>query len=43
MTNLSQFNKMPLANLLKDENKDLSRLEDIIKREQYSSFLMRYC
>ena len=38
MTNLSQFNKMPLANLLKDENKDLSRLEDIIKREQYSSF-----
>ncbi len=38
MTNLSQFNKIPLANLLKDENKDLSRLEDIVKREQYSSF-----
>ena len=38
MTDLTLFNQKPLTGLLTDENKDLSRLENIIKREQYSSF-----
>ena len=38
MNDLLEFNQKPLDSLLKNENKDLIRLEDIIKREQYSSF-----
>ena len=38
MTDLTLFNQKSLTDLLTDENKDLSRLENIIKREQYSSF-----
>ena len=37
MTDLTLFNQKPLTGLLTDENKDLSRLENIIKRENIFS------